>query len=178
MEEKKAATRLLIPALLAVTVVSVSVALVAVLGGGAEKPDADNSNPPLIGYAQGVTVVDDESSLQDAVDQMVEDASKEIIVSYKPQAISEDGTNFACYIANSGYNEYDMFIALYTDLGNEDDPLYLSGLIRPGEALRELTLDKPLDKGTHSVYLALTQVEDDHATIHGQSVLTLQMQVK
>ncbi len=84
---------------------------------------------------------------------------------------------FTCYIANSEYNEYDMFIALYTEISNDAEPLYLSGLMRPGEAFREIALDEALDKGTHDVYLVMTQVEDDHSTLHGQSVVTIQMQV-
>ncbi len=59
---------------------------------------------------------------------------------------------FTCYIANSEYNEYDMFIALYTEISNDAEPLYLSGLMRPGEAFREIALDEALDKGTHDVY--------------------------
>lgn len=139
------------------------------------EPAADDGG--VIGYADGVTVVDDESALQAAVDKMLEDADKEMVASYQNQAVSDDGKTFTCYIANSEYNEYDMFIALYTDLSGDAEPLYLSGLMRPGEAFREITLDEALDKGTHDVYLVMTQVEDDHSTIHGQSVVTIQMQV-
>lgn len=152
----------------------VVVALVVTMQGrDAAEPAADNGG--VIGYADGVTVVDDESALQAAVDKMMEDAENEMVASFQNQAISEDGKTFTCYIANSEYNTYDMFIALYTDLS--EDPIYLSGLMRPGEAFREITLDKALDKGTHDVSLVLTQVEDDHATIHGQSVVVLEMQV-
>lgn len=138
---------------------------------------ADDSDNSVLGYADGVTVVDDESALQAAVDKMLADAENEMVASFQNQAISEDGKTFTCYIANSEYNTYDMFIALYTDLSGETEPIYLSGLMRPGEAFREITLDEALDSGTHEVYLVFTQVEDDHATMHGQSVVTIEMQV-
>ena len=138
------------------------------------EPAADSGG--AIGYADGVTVVDDESALQAAVDQMMKDAKNEMVASFQNQAFSEDGKTFTCYIANSEYNEYDMFIALYKNL-NDEEPIYLSGLMRPGEAFREIVLDEALGKGDHTVNLVFTQVEDDHSTIHGQSIVTITMQV-
>ena len=70
----------------------------------------------------------------------------------RPSRIRPSVKTFTCYIANSEYNEYDMFIALYTEISNDAEPLYLSGLMRPGEAFREIALDEALDKGTHDVY--------------------------
>lgn len=178
--------RLIIPLVAVVVVLCiVIVVLVVTLGGrnNAAEPaaepveDSGGGGNLVLDYAQGVTVVDDESALQAAVDKMMEDAQKEMVASYQNQAISEDGKTFTCYIANSEYNEYDMFIALYKDL-NDEEPIYLSGLMRPGEAFREITLDEALNEGTHRVNLAMTQVEDDHATIHGQSVVTIDMVVQ
>ena len=40
--------------------------------------------------ADGVTVVDDESALQAAVDQMMKDAKNEMVASFQNQAFSED----------------------------------------------------------------------------------------
>ena len=180
------AKRWLVPALLVIVALLLIVIIVVLLKPGGEAgnpvetpPDVtvEDGSTPKIGYAQGVTVVDDESALQDAVDKMFEDAKNEMVASYKNQAVSEDGKTFSCYIANSEYNEYDMYISLYTDQRMEGDPIYLSGLMRPGEAFKEITLDKTLGKGSHTVYLVFTQVEDDHATMHGQSVVTIQMEV-
>lgn len=180
------AKRWLVPALLVIVALLLVVIIVVLLkpGGEADNPvetppdvTVEDNGTPKIGYAQGVTVVDDESSLQDAVNKMFEDAQNEMVASYKNQAVSEDGKTFSCYIANSEYNEYDMYIALYESMSTDAEPIFLSGLMRPGEAFREITLDKALDKGTHTVYLAMTQVEDDQATIHGQSVVTIQMEV-
>lgn len=176
--------RVMIPLIAVVVVLCIVIAVLVVTMQGRNASVESASGPAeggggnlVLDYAQGVTVVDDESALQAAVDKMMEDASKEMVASYQNQAISEDGKTFTCYIANSEYNEYDMFIALYENLTDED-PIYLSGLMRPGEAFREITLDKALDAGTHRVNLAMTQVEDDHSTIHGQSVVTIDMVVQ
>lgn len=181
MEKKQ--NRALIPLIAVVIVLIIAVVgLVAALQSrntpSEPAPAEDSGGSLVLDYAQGVTVVDDESSLQAVVDKMFEDAESEMVASYKGQAVSEDGKTFSCYIANSEYNEYDMFIALYTDLNDENaDPIYLSGLMRPGEAFREIILDEALDKGSHTVNLVFTQVEDDHSTIHGQSIVTIEMDV-
>lgn len=178
--------RVMIPLIAVVVVLCIVIVVLVVTMQGRSAPVEPASEPVedsggggnlVLDYAQGVTVVDDESALQDAVDKMLEDANKEMVASYKNQAVSEDGKTFSCYIANSEYNEYDMFIALYKNL-NDEDPIYLSGLLKPGEAFREITLDEALDKGTHTVNLAFTQVEDDHSTMHGQSVVTIDMVVQ
>ncbi len=166
--------RIIIPLVSAVVVLSVAVVGLAV--AGQNKAEQEMEQNGVIDYADGVTVVDDESALQTAVDQMMVDAAKEMVASFQNQAVSEDGKTFTCYIANSEYNEYDMFIALYKNL-NDEEPIYLSGLMRPGEAFREIVLDEALGKGDHTVNLVFTQVEDDHSTIHGQSIVTITMQV-
>ena len=158
----------------------VIVLIIAVVGLVAALQSRNTPSEPAPAEDSGGSLVLDyaQSSLQAVVDKMFEDAESEMVASYKGQAVSEDGKTFSCYIANSEYNEYDMFIALYTDLNDENaDPIYLSGLMRPGEAFREITLDEALDKGSHTVNLVFTQVEDDHSTIHGQSIVTIEMDV-
>lgn len=170
--------RVIVPLVSSVVVLcAVVVVLVVTMRSQDAAPAAEDDGGFRLGYADGVTAVDDESALQAAVDAMMENADKQMVASFQNQAVSEDGKTFTCYIANSEYNEYDMFIALYTDISGDAEPIYLSGLMRPGEAFREIKLDEALDKGTHEVYLAMTQVEDDHSTIHGQSVVTIEMQV-
>lgn len=135
-----------------------------------------SKSSPVLSYAEGVTVIDDEDSLQDAVDDMLDSASESMVVSYKGEAFSEDGENFSCYIANSDANPLDMYIGIY---GGEDlsDQLFLSGLMRPGEAYEQIKLDHSLEKGTHECTLVMTQVEDDHATLHGQVALGISLTV-
>lgn len=142
----------------------------------ANEPDPEPSAPPVLHYAEGVTVVDDEDSLQDAVDGMLDKASQSMVVSYQGEAFSEDGENFSCYIANSDANPLDMYIGIY--LGEDlSDELFLSGLIRPGQVFEQIQLEHPLEKGSYDCYLTMTQVEDDHATIHGQVVLGITLTV-
>lgn len=169
--------RVMIPLVAVVVVLCIVVVVLVVTLQNQNTGEPATDDGGVIGYADGVTVVDNESALQAAVDKMMEDASKEMVASFQNQAFSDDGKTFTCYIANSEYNEYDMYIGLYTEISEDAEPLYLSGLMRPGEAFREITLDEALDKGTHEVYLVMTQVEDDHSTIHGQSVVSIEMQV-
>ncbi len=132
---------------------------------------------PKIGYADGVTVVDDPDALQKAVDEMYEKvADGNIALEYRGEATSEDGENFSCYIANSLNNSYDMYLQIFADEALTDQ-LLLTGLIRPGSAFDNLTLEHPLESGNHTVYVAFTQVEEDLETIHAQVIVTMEFQV-
>jgi len=156
----------------------------ALSGCKKQEPEAETQSEPknslIIAYAsEGVTAVDDSNALQAAVDEAYADAAKAGIgLDYKNQAFSEDGVNFTCYLGNAAGNTLDMFIALY---GDEDftDELYVSGLIRPGTAFDSITLNHPLETGTHTVYCAFTQVavEDGQQVIDGQVIVTLDFTV-
>lgn len=134
---------------------------------------------PKLKYAtEGVTYIDDENALQKAVDEMMEKAKEgTIALEYKNDAVSTNGTDFSCYIANSAKNEYDMFITIYAD-STLTDQLFLSELLRPGNAFESLTLERSLEPGTHRVYVFYTQVEDDWETIHAQTAVTMDFTVK
>ena len=174
METKSQSGQRKTAVLLAVLLVLLAAALAAlvVLRGG-KATDIQDEDTPRIGYAEGVTVADDPNALQNAVDEMYAKAAEgSIALEYTNEASSEDGRNFSCYIANAAANRYDMYIDIYSDLDLTDE-IYLSGLIRPGYAFRDLTLDNALEPGTHTVYVAFTQVEEDLATIHGQVIVTM-----
>lgn len=158
------------------TVLSVALILTLLVGCG-KKADADEE--PKIKYAtEGVTAVEDPDAFQKAVDNMYDKASQPGIgLEYKNSASSSDGTNFACYIANAAENTYDMFITIFGD-AELTEQLYLSDLLRPGQAFSTLELEKKLDKGTHTVYVAFTQVEEDLETIHAQVIVTMDFTVK
>jgi len=145
-----------------------------------ELPPADNAGRGgfRIGYQEGLTVVEDPNALQSAVDEMIEKSREAVGLEYKNEAYSSDGTNFVCYIANAERNEYDMFIAIYGD-ENFTDELFLSGLMRPGQAFDHLTLNHPLETGSHTVYVAFTQVEevDGEQAIHAQVLVTMNFTV-
>jgi archaellum component FlaG (FlaF/FlaG flagellin family) len=125
--------------------------------------------------ADSVGVVEDPDEFQKAINEAAENAEKSAIaLEYKNDAFSDDGVNFACYIANSLSNRYDMFIAIY---GNAEltDELFLSKLIRPGQTFEQVTLNRALEKGEHQVFVVFTQVDevDGEQTICGQRAVTM-----
>ena len=129
-----------------------------------------------IGYAtEGVTVVEDPNALSEEVRRLNEAAQEQGIgVEYKNQAFSLDGQNFDCYIGNPVDSGYDMFIDIYTsDLQEE---LYLSQLLRPGQAFEKITLNRPLTEDTR-LNVVYTQVqvneESGELEIRAQTIITL-----
>jgi hypothetical protein len=128
-----------------------------------------------IGYAEGVTEVEDPEALQKMVDEVFASADKPpFALEYKNGAYSEDGVNFSCYIANAASNEYDMFICVYADAALTDE-LYVSQLLRPGTAFDQITLNRKLEPGVHRVYVPHTQIaiEDGEQTIMAQNTVTM-----
>ncbi len=168
MEQKKRLAALLL-----------AVCLLLSLTACGQKTDSAGDEPatPKIAYAEGVTAVEDPDALQKAVDEMYEQARQPgVTLEYKNDARSEDGENFSCYIANAVENAYDMYIQIFAD-AELTDQLLLTGLLRPGTAFDSITLEHPLDPGTHRVYVAFTQVEEDLATIHAQVMVTMDFTV-
>jgi len=181
MEPKtQPAKKWLVPALLAIVILLLAVVVAVLLRKPeVEKPvNSPDNGTPKIGYAEGVVAVDDADALQKAVDEMYDKASqKGITTEYRNDASSTDGTNFDCYLGNAPENGYDMYIQIFSD-AELTDQLFLSQLLRPGTVFENITLDHPLDAGTHRVYVALTQVEEDLETIHAQVFVTMDFTVK
>ena len=143
-------------------------------GGNAKKTD----EAPRIGYAEGV-VATESDSLQKAVDDMYEKAKNPgIALEYKNDAVSSDGVNFDCYIANSAANQYDMYIDIYADEALTDE-IFLSELLRPGTAFDQIRINKRLSAGEHVVYVAFTQVEEVNGeqALHAQVMVTMNFHV-
>ncbi len=156
-------------------------AFLAVSKFGGKEPETENlgdASTPLIGYEEGVTVVDDQDALQKAVDEAYAKAAEGgVPVEFQNGATSTDGESFECYIANPTVSKYDIYIQIFSDV-ELSDQLYLSKLIPPGSAKRELKLDKKLEPGTHRVYVVYTQVEEDHATARQQATVTMDFTVQ
>lgn len=178
-QEQKRKGSPLVLVLIIIIVVLVVAGAVLLLGKFGEKPAEDSlgdTSTPLIGYEEGVTAVDEES-LQKAVDEAYAEAAKGgIPVEYRNEATSADGKSFDCYIANPTHAEYDVYIQIFADEALSDQ-LYLSGLIPAGKALSSIKLDHKLAKGTNRVFVAYTQVENDHATIRNQVMITMDFAV-
>lgn len=185
-EQGKKSNRFLI-LLLIVLIVLMGGVLAAVLlnrGGGNAVPDSGGTPSAAvggarIGYAESAVILE-QDSLQKAVDEMYEKVKDgNVALDYKNSAVSSDGQTFACYINNSERNKYDMFIGIYADKAYTDE-LYVSELLRPGTGFDQITLNRSLDKGTHTVYVAynLVDEEDGEQVIKGQLVVTMEFTVQ
>lgn len=132
---------------------------------------------PELGYAEGTTVVRDENALQKALDDMAAKVAKgSMVLEYEADAYSVNGKDFKCYLANAPENTYDMYFDMYNG-SNIDEQLFLSGLLKPGQALDKIELNTALSDGDHSAVLFFTTVEDDHKTLHSQISVTMNLHV-
>lgn len=186
MEEKRK-TSILLPVVFAVLLAVIAGLLAALLfqGRGAREtaPTADvqaNDSGFKVGYAsEGVTVIEDPEALQKALDEAYAKAQEPgIALKYRNDALSTNGVDFDCYIGNSPDNAYDMFIDIYADDAFTDE-IFLSELLRPGQAFEKISLKHPLEPGTHRVYVAFTQVkvEEGEQRIHKQVMVTMDFYV-
>ncbi len=164
----------------------VLVIIVLVAAGGAlafhflnqEQPTEDGGGDmPELGYAEGTTVVRDENALQKALDDMAAKVAKgSMVLEYEADAYSVNGKDFKCYLANAPENTYDMYFDMYNG-SNINEQLFLSGLLKPGQALDKIELNTALSDGDHSAVLFFTTVEDDHKTLHSQISVTMNLHV-
>ncbi len=138
------------------------------------KRDSGQSQPPAAPAANGgiltydsTVVLDDPETLQKLVDEMVRKAEEgTMTLEMQVDAVSGDGITFSCYLANALENNYDMFLTLYLDETQEE--IYRTGLIPLGGRIETFSLEKALEKGSHSCTLVFNQVEEDLQTIHAQ----------
>ena len=119
-----------------------------------------------------------EDGLQERVDEMYQKAKEgTMALQFKNTAFSSDGRHFTCEIGNSIKNNYDMFINIYKDSSLQEQIL-LTGLIPPGQGIESFESEIQLDPGTYEALLVLTQVKDDHATLHAQLNVVLTLEVE
>lgn len=181
-----------------VLIVVLIVVIVLLLGGGAaafmllfnnsSKPQTDDLSVPAITTAatnrEGLkldyepsAVALDEDSLQRAVDEAFKKTEEGYItLDFYNEAFSSNGVDFTCKIGNSPENKYDMYCAVYLN-GDTSQRVFLSGLLRPGEALETFKSETALDDGTYDAVLTLTQVADDHETLKAETSVVLKLNV-
>lgn len=139
-----------------------------------------NNGGMTIDYETDAKVFLDQSSLQAAMDEAMKNAQdRNVALRYQNDAYSKDGKTFECYIANSGGNLYDMFLTICSDM-DMTDQLFLSKLLRPGTGYDSITLDRALEPGDHTVYVAVTLVDTDRnggQVIKAQVVHTMDFHV-
>jgi hypothetical protein len=159
-------------------VIAVLSAVVMLLSGCAKKTES-SENKLIIGYAEGVTAVEDPNAFSNMLDQAYEDSQQSgIALEYKNVAYSSNGFDFSCYFANALDNQYDMFIAVYADDALTDQ-VFLSELIRPGSAFDHITLTHALPPGTNKCTVAFTQIEvvDGEQMIRDQALIGVEFHV-
>lgn len=136
---------------------------------------------PKIGYSMEAKVLLDQDALQAAADEAIRNARENrIALRYKNDAHSTDGKTFSCLLANSPSNLYDMFITIFAD-AEMTDQVYLSELVPPGSGFEEITLDRALEKGDHTMTVVLTQVdtnEDGEQVLKNQVSHTVEFHVE
>lgn len=151
---------------------AVIVAAIAVVAVVLLKNNQSDSPQQIIGYAAEAKVMLDKNELQAAMDEAVKNATEgRVGLNYKNDAFSDDGINFECHIANSKSNVYDMFLAISTDAELKDQ-IFLSELVPPGSGFEQITLNRALEVGDHTVYVTLTQVKLNDA---GEQVMCNQV---
>lgn len=167
-EEKK---KLLITIIIAAAVIVLLSGLVV----GILIENASNSDNPSdtlkyledgkLKYDDGAVVLDRDS--QQGISELyqkIEDGY--ISLAHKNQAYSADGESFECYINNNADNKYDIYVTVYNNQSAEE-MLYISGLIPPGSGIDHFKSEVKLGSGAYDALLVITQVEEDHETIHG-----------
>lgn len=145
------------------------------------EPEQNNNVGFRIGYAaDAVTAVDDVTQAQMAVDEMYRQATAgegSVSFSYKNTATSTDGKTFECYIANA--NTKDIFISIYGDAEFTDE-LFLSQLLKPGQAFETVTLNHALEPGKHQVFVTnyLVEEQDGEQVLTGEATVTMDFVVQ
>lgn len=138
----------------------------------ARRKNGEISGGGQLGYESGAVTVSDADELQRLVDGMIEQAKDgTIALEYKNTATSSDGKNFACYIANSVKNKYDMYFGVYSDVTLKEE-LFLTKLLKPGTGIEKFETVRKLEPGSYEAVLVFTQVKDDHETIQSQASVT------
>lgn len=146
-------------------------------GCGSSEAAPEKSGDVTLGYEmEGVTIVD-QASAQAAYDKMRKpENDRQIALYYKNEGISNNGTDFTCFLGNSGANLYDAYFTICPD-GSGSEILYNSKLIRPGNVLQAFTLNRELEVGSHTLYVTQTMVNSDKE-ITNQISFTLDVVVR
>lgn len=131
-------------------------------------------------YGSNIGVVTSQEELDAAMAAAAANAAdRQIALKYQNDAESSDGKTFECYLMNSENNLYDAFFTIFAD-ANLTDQLFLSDLVPRGSGFTEITLDRALEEGDHTVYVVITLVktdEDGTESIASQATYTMDFHV-
>ena len=178
IKEKKSKLVPILLIIIAVLLAGGIIAAVLILLNQNKTEGADDREPSFtIGYEQNGVVALDPDDFQQLMEGLVIQAQEGMMdLTFRTIAISEDGVNFACDLGNDIANRYDMYLNIYLDEAMEQQVL-LTGLLPPGAKLESFKSEIPLEVGEYESILVFTQVDDDHATIVGQSMVSLTLKV-
>lgn len=157
------------------------VIILLLIGGGAtaavlllgRDDSGETSQPGGIKYETNVGMVKPNENL---AEKLKEGTGDRIPLHFSTTATSTDGTNFKCVLGNPDGAQYDIYFDIYADAACTEQ-IYLSGLIAPGTQLEGFASKKTFPKGTQDVVLVVTQVEDDHNTLHLQTMVSITLVV-
>ena len=166
------------------------ISLKKIFGMDGEEEEVVENPPSPVGAlswatGEGLIVVDDEDALNEEVQKLYEAAADEGIgIEYKNEAFSTDGKTFYCYIGNPRSSSYPLFITVYADSTYQEE-LYVSGLLKPGQAFNKITLSRALTEPITNLPICYTQVYEPHTgpndtddfTIRAQTVVTLNFNI-
>lgn len=176
--KKSSKTIIILLVILILLLIGGIVTVVVVLLNKDDTPETD-SQPQggfTLPYDNGAVMLD-EDSLQAQLDAAFKRAKEgSMVLQFKNTAVSKDGEHFECEIGNAIENPYDMYINIYKD-DTFEDQILLTGLIPPGSGIYEFDSEIPIFPGEYEAILVLTQVEDDHQTIHSQVSVVLNLKV-
>lgn len=178
--KKNKKTLIIVIVIAAVLIIAGLVTVIVLLLGNNNTPvnpiEANMSGNQLL-YHEGAVVFEEED-LQAAYNEALKKTQEGYItLSFNNYAQSEDGENFKCYLGNAAENTYDAYFDMYLD-STLSDRILLTGLIPPGSGIDTFKSEIALDPGTYEAVLVLTQVEDDHSTIHMQTSVQITLVVK
>jgi uncharacterized protein YxeA len=185
-EKKDSKSKIIIIVLIVVVVVLIGGGVVAfIMLNNNNSNVADNNNTttttsavetrsPILKYDEAAVALD-ENGLERQIQEM-KNAAGDVSLEYKNDAVSNDGTHFDCYLANSDLNTEDMFIAIFKDASLEEQ-VYLSGLLRPGTSINKFESEIKFEPGLHSVVALFTSVGEDHETMTSQLAVEIKLTV-
>ncbi len=163
------------------------IALIALIAVLALRKDTDSDEgdefvaqtlaPGALMYDVNAVALDEDSLNKQYAEAVAKAKEGTMTLQFKNTAVSEDGIYFSCDIGNAINNNYDMYINIYKD-ETLSEQILLTGLIPPGERIENFQSEIRLDPGTYEAVLVLTQVEDDHATLHAQLSVYLTLVVE
>lgn len=116
-------------------------------------------------------VVVNENNAESVAEQMIEEAQEYVEPGYytvsmdtdwhfsKGDVISDDA-----WVSNLAENTNDIYFDVFL-AENEDEVIYQSPIIPRGNYLEQITLDKPLDKGTYDCVIVYHLVDEEQETI-------------